>query len=62
LQLCHLTQLQLASERMFARDITNSHSAEHAAHLLLDQQRDVPGSGRLADYLGDLPHETKIGD
>ena len=39
---------------MFTRDITNNHSPLDADKLLFMQHRG-PGSGRLLDYIGDLP-------
>ncbi len=37
------------------RDITNNHSPGEAGKILLRRQRNVPGSGLLADYLRNLP-------
>ena len=39
----------------FVRNISNNHSSEDAARLLFSHQPNVPGSGYLQDYIGDLP-------
>jgi hypothetical protein len=50
-----IMRLESLVVQMFVRHITNNHSAEDAARILFAQHRYGHGSGRLQDYLSDLP-------
>jgi hypothetical protein len=43
--------------QVFARDITIDHSPQDAAKILFAQHRYGNGSGRLGDYIDDLPRK-----
>jgi hypothetical protein len=49
-----IMRLKALLVQVFARNITNNHSAERAAELLFTEQKFGTGSASLLDYIGDL--------